>query len=120
MSINTWSKHHSRPFLMTERCTRNGCGQFARYAARLCIPVKGLHRFEPFTVLVGIEVCAAHFVALLPRELLNKATEGIATEIMRKAGAAPDFAAAWLQPVHIMSKEYLTFKREQRGEGART
>lgn len=118
MSIKTWSKNHSRPFTMTERCTRNGCNQFARYAVRLCIPVKGFHLYEPFTVLIGREVCATHFVELLPHELLNKAIEGIATEVMGNAGGIPDFANAWLKPVHIMTKEYLQFKREQR-EGKR-
>lgn len=113
-------RKHGRPFMMTDTCMRAGCDALARYAPRLCIPVKGLAWCEPFKILIGLETCEAHFFLIDPRsdEIQSRAVRSIAQEVMKNAGAEPDFLGAYVLPVHVMSQEYRIFKREQR-DGAR-
>lgn len=105
-----------KPMTLEARCQRNGCADAAVVVPKLLIPVLGHPHIQPYEALLGVEVCVAHFAELRLADYLTKLLRGGCKHAMRRAGAEPDFAAARLKPLHIMSAEYRRFQKEQRGE----
>lgn len=116
MTLRRHPGRSPRPFIIEDPCQRNGCSLRANFAPRLLIPPRGFEGFEPWGLLIGLEVCRMHFLELRARTFLNRAVIGIATEVMKRGGAEPDFERAYLEPVHVMASEYRKFRREQRGK----
>lgn len=105
-----------KPMTLSQPCTRNGCAALAVVTPKLLVPILGHPRYRPYEVLLDLQVCVPHFRELRVEAFLTKLVRGGCKHAMRQAGAEPDFAAARLKPLHVMSKEFLRFQKEQRGE----
>ena len=98
-------------------CSFNGCHDPALVVPVLKIPVLGVAILKPYEIMIDRQVCRAHLRAFDPRQLcLGRDIRGGAKHFMRIAGVEPDFERAYIDELHIMSKEYRDHCRVLRGE----
>lgn len=118
MTAGHYAKKHEsgKPMALSQKCTRNGCNALALVTPKILVPVLGHPHYMPFEALLDIQVCVPHFAELRVADYLTKLLRGGCKHIMRQVGAEPDFDNARLKPLHIISKEFLRFQKEQRGE----
>lgn len=102
------------PMTIDDPCEVTGCSEVANWVPKLCVPVLGMPSYEPFEMLLPhMHLCRKHSRLVEGKMLLTKLGRDIATMVMGRKGALPDFARAFVRPVSIMSEEFRGFLKEE-------